>query len=63
MEQMERLQGIIFEPDTIDMAAYNTYLDGLFSSDAGKAVLKSVRDQTRSASVQLQQHERITADE
>ncbi|KAF7424554.1 hypothetical protein PC9H_009861 [Pleurotus ostreatus] len=41
MEQMERLQGIIFEPDTIDMAAYNTYLDGLFSSDAGKAVLKS----------------------
>ncbi|KAF9496686.1 hypothetical protein BDN71DRAFT_1430082 [Pleurotus eryngii] len=62
VEQMERLQYLIFEPAAIDVAAYTTYLNGLFSSDAGKEVLKSFRDQISPALVQLQ-HERITADD
>ncbi|KAF4571194.1 hypothetical protein EYR36_008523 [Pleurotus pulmonarius] len=62
VEQMERLQSIIFEPAAIDVAAYTSYLDGLFSSDAGKEVLKSIRDQIQSMSIQLQ-HTRITADD
>ncbi|KAG9221393.1 hypothetical protein CCMSSC00406_0009842 [Pleurotus cornucopiae] len=60
VEQMEQLQEIIFKPAAIDVPAYHSYLDGLFSTDIGKEVLTSVRDQIKAASVQLQ-HERITA--
>ncbi|KAG5220319.1 reverse transcriptase protein [Salix suchowensis] len=36
VEQMEQLQEIIFKPAVIDVPAYHSYLDGLFSTDIGK---------------------------
>ncbi|KAF4562975.1 hypothetical protein EYR40_007307 [Pleurotus pulmonarius] len=60
VEQMEQLQEIIFKPAAIDVPAYNSYLDNLFSTDVGKEVLASVREKIKEASTQLQ-HSRITA--